>query len=293
MYTRVIVALDGSDRAEAALPLVRRIVEKTGAEAVLVRVVDVSPVIVSPAGGPPHPLAGVADEHAIEEVRKAATTQLDAIVGRWASDRLKARSVVEVGTPAEVLLELAGEAPETTLLAITSHGRSGLSRFVFGSTAEKVMRACPCALLLWRSFAENAAEADAIPRKLLVPTDGSERSLAVLPHVIAFATLFEAQVELLISLLAPAEQLPDDVVDQVLRAAIEQLEAAGVQVVPVLRRGEPASTIIDESAQRGSDLIAMATHGRSGMRRWVFGSVTEKVLRHANAPMLVVRADAD
>ena len=193
---------------------------------------------------------------------------------------------------AATILAVAAEE-KATLIAMATHGRSGLSRFVFGSVAEKVLRASETPVLLTRSFREVAPGADPTPvqelpfRKILMPVDGSESSLAVLPQVRSFALAVGASV-LVLGVLAPEQEAGEG--DAIVRMAVKALAVAGIPVEPLVRIGDPASEILDAAKTHGADMLTMSTHGRGGVSRWALGSVTEKVLRAATVPMLVVRA---
>jgi len=164
-------------------------------------------------------------------------------------------------------------------------------------------------------------------KKVLVPLDGSDLAESVLPHVIGFAKGCVAEVVLLrvipppgdgtralyqsLRLEMPVSPQPDLVEDMTavqypiyreqemasLRAeaqrclirAKDQLSEAGIQARVEVLFGRPASKIVEYAQDEGIDLIAMATHGLSGFRRRVFGSVAEKVLRTTDLPILLIR----
>jgi nucleotide-binding universal stress UspA family protein len=139
-------------------------------------------------------------------------------------------------------------------------------------------------------------------KKLLVPLDGSELSASILPRVIAVAEPAGAEVALL-QVVEPLErgvreEMGEDlavkldvVKHEELTAYLERagavLENRGLRIVIATAEGKPAETIIDYATVHDMDLIIMATHGRSGLSRWAFGSVAEKVLRHSPVPVLI------
>jgi nucleotide-binding universal stress UspA family protein len=166
-------------------------------------------------------------------------------------------------------------------------------------------------------------------KKILVPCDGSELAQgSVFPHVQSLAQKMDAEVIILRVVSAPAGRsgsafkpgapelpiplpvTPDDALtvhhpiyrDQEIasaedeaRRSVAQAEAMfrdqGVKVRSQVLLGQPAEEIIDYAAEQGVDLIVMCTHGKSGIGRWVFGSVTEKVLRGATPPVLIIRPE--
>jgi nucleotide-binding universal stress UspA family protein len=142
-------------------------------------------------------------------------------------------------------------------------------------------------------------------QRILAALDGSDLSEEVLPHVEALAKKFGSTVLLLrvhplLSAGAVAAAPPQDptqvhraelqAAESYLTAVAERLRARGCQVETELRTGSPAEEIIARAQATGADLIAMTTHGRGGLGRLVFGSVTSAVLPKAPCPMLVVRA---
>jgi nucleotide-binding universal stress UspA family protein len=146
------------------------------------------------------------------------------------------------------------------------------------------------------------------PDHILVPLDGSDNSLEVVPYAIAMAKMFDARTTLLCAdegIDVPVVQLMAEVVggpgpvplpprplvsDQALKKALRLFTDAGVSAAIQGTTGDPAWKILETARQQGAKLIAMTTHGRSGPSRWMLGSVTEKVLRAAEVPMLIVRS---
>lgn len=140
--------------------------------------------------------------------------------------------------------------------------------------------------------------------RVLVPLDGSELAEVALPHVVGAARPSNAAVVLLRVLppLPPAV-LPEGTFvdwDQVQREALAEarayveqvqrrLAAEGLTVTTEVRSGEAAGTIVETARELRADLIVMATHGRSGLGRWVLGSVADRVVRAAHVPVLLIR----
>ena len=138
-------------------------------------------------------------------------------------------------------------------------------------------------------------------KKILVTLDGSELAEKVLPHVEALAKNFESEVILFHVLTLPAisaspeaslvedkEFARKDALEYLERIAY-RLKTLHIKARPVVAEGKPADEIVDYAALEEVDVIAMSTHGRSGLGRWVFGSVAERVLRATACPVLLVR----
>jgi nucleotide-binding universal stress UspA family protein len=186
--------------------------------------------------------------------------------------------------PASAIIDAAVESPGETMVAMTTHGRTGLARFALGSVASLVIREVAAPVFLTRPLTHAGGELD----RFLVPLDGSPVAEAVLPVVSAVAPAFHAQVRLL--MVGPVD---DVVAEEYLQSVVDHLRGAGVgdvgcEIVP----GSPATAILEEAQECGAKLIAMATHGRSGLRRWVFGSVADEIIHSAGLPTLIVRGHA-
>lgn len=271
MFERVLVPLDGSDVAAAILPQIRRILFHKDAEILLVQAVYV------PAN---------AEAEAVELpdiLRTHAAKHLESVADPLRSQGARVRTIARVGDAADVILDVAAEE-KATLIAMSTHGRSGLARWIRGSVAEKVLRAGRVPVLALRSF-PAPPPADIPLKRVLVPLDATDLSLEVLDPVIELASLFGSSVTLLHVCDGPACSVP---VPELTRA-FERVRQRGVEVQPVMRKGDPAGQILDVARELKADLIAMTTHGRRGLSRWTLGSVAEKVLRGAETPLLIVR----
>ncbi|MBI1987407.1 MAG: universal stress protein [Nitrospinae bacterium] len=140
---------------------------------------------------------------------------------------------------------------------------------------------------------------------ILVTLDGSELAETVIPYVEGLATRFPTRKVVLLRVVPPphyffegsfyalgeTQEQMEAIAQEYLDKIASRLQAKGLPVEIELRRGEVASEIIDYAHEHGIDLLAMSTHGRSGVKRWVFGSVAEKVLRSLNLPILLIRPE--
>jgi nucleotide-binding universal stress UspA family protein len=274
VFDRILVPLDGSELAEAILSQVRRILLSKSADVILVRAV-------------PKPRSAEANGVELPRILMAqATREVEEVSRELAAQGVCVQGVVRNGNPADVILEVAAEE-KATLVTMSTHGRSGMARWSYGSVTEKVLRASHVPVLAVRSFAggQRAQADERCFRKILVPISCDDHSLGVVGPALEFAKLFGSHVVVLHVSEGPNCFIP---VPQ-MTAAFERFRAGGVTVEPLLRQGDPAAEILDVCETQGSDLIAMTTHGRAGVSRWMLGSVAEKVLRGAAVPVLVVR----
>ena len=284
MLERIIVPLDGSLTAEKILPHVRRVLYRNDSEVILVRAVIPPPV---------------ENSIMIAEAQLAAAREY--VLGQ--QDRLekagvRVKHVVRIGSAIGVILDVI-EEEKATMVAMATHGTSGVARVVFGSVAEGVMRKSPIPVLLVRPFWSYELVATGLTehrpvRNLLLPVDGSDRSMEALPGVIEFADLFETRVVLLRVLEAKKRKSDGEneraEAEKQLQAMARALGKKGVETLSLVESGDPVDQILKTVRFHEIDLIAMTTHGRTGLSRAVMGSVTEKVLRQATVPMLVTRS---
>jgi nucleotide-binding universal stress UspA family protein len=301
MFERILVPLDGSSRAEMILSQVGRILRREDSEILLLRVVDVPQTI------------GRVDLHSAQMAdREEAQRYIHDIARRFHSKGAKVHGRVAEGFAADVILETA-RTEGATMIAMATHGRTGLARWTMGSVAEKVARAADVPLLLLRSFrrSRNGDLEPLVPeelpfRRILVPVDGSFTSMSVVTPAEKFAMLYDSEVlvahvrppyyppgamlpgmEAGMPIFDPAPQTPES--DEATQEAAKRFRHSGFLVRRLSLEGEPASTILELSATENVDLIALGTHGRSGLSRWALGSVAERVLRSAEVPLLLVR----
>ncbi|HVR86348.1 MAG TPA: universal stress protein [Planctomycetota bacterium] len=287
MIDRILVPLDGSRVAEQILPHLRRLLHRQDAEVILVR-----------AAVPPPMENGML----IADVLLAAARDYLTQTQEHLRDQgVRVRSVARVGAPAGVILEIA-EEERATMIALATHGETGLKRLLAGSIAEAVLRRSPVPVLLVRPFwsyelLPGRTDGDELRpmRNLLVPMDKPEDAALLLPPVTELARLFDARVVLLHVMAQAGHRVAHPAAErseeeaQLARLA-SQLEHDKVEAVTLIENGEPAHQILEAARANDIDLIAMSTHARGGFLGLFSSSVTEKVLRESTCPMLVVHA---
>ena len=279
--TRLLVPLDGSTLSETVMPLAERLARDHDAEVVLLEVLE----------GQGTPGAEMeAEQHAGAYLRRMAD---------WLRDRglARVRTSVWYGEAAQAIAN-AVTRERIDLVVMSTHGRSGLDRLRFGSVAEGVVRKAPVPALLVRDVA--IWDRSGIDR-ILVPLDLSAASEGVLPIVSCLAGPFDFEVHLL-HVVESVRPFPDSFiaekpayyreVETYLAQVAAPLEARGVRVTVSVRHGFPAEVIPAVAAESKSGLIAMSTHGRSGLGRLFLGSVSERVLRSVSVPVLLWKPPA-
>jgi nucleotide-binding universal stress UspA family protein len=276
MFERILLPLDGSTLAEASLVQISQLLRLPDSELFLLRVPQPTTVIKKEIGAPPGKDAS----------RGEAEAYLARIHRRLADREGRVRSLVEDGSPAGTILDTA-ERENATLIVMTTHGRTGLPRWVFGSVTEKVIRASVVPLLLLRSFPPSEPSRTPSFERILVPI--SHFNLRILPYVKEFARVFGARAILLHVTEATEDEGMKDRARNELNVVAEQLRGAGVNAEVRERPGDAAHEILNSSWEESAGLIAITTHGSREPSRWALGSVTEKVLRSATTPILLVR----
>jgi nucleotide-binding universal stress UspA family protein len=271
MYSTVLVALDGSTNAEKVLPFVEPLLKAGKGRALLLQVLP-------PGGGGPE---------------AAAQAYLKEIGARLAKKKIRSSGEIARGDAAVAIVR-AAEERQSDLVAFTSHGQGGLSQWVFGSVAQKILRACPRPLLVVRSLETPHARV----QKIVVPLDGALGSEATLPHATNLARAAGATIELLhvaaeSGVEADDSKLRNWHVKERKRMEAEfadvEKEAPDLKFTRVFEEGDPATRILERVEKEPASIIAMCSRGRTGFSRWMFGSVTEKVLQAAKCPVLVAR----
>jgi nucleotide-binding universal stress UspA family protein len=160
MYAHVLVALDGSANAEQVLPYVEALAQQFGSKVTLLRATEPPERLIAatagtlPVGVPVSPMLDVTP--LIAEQRRDATTYLASVAERLGAQGLAVSRVQPEGSSAEVVLQQA-RTLAADLIAMTTHGRGGLGRLVFGSVADAVLRQAPCPILLVRVQEEHTA----------------------------------------------------------------------------------------------------------------------------------------
>jgi nucleotide-binding universal stress UspA family protein len=196
---------------------------------------------------------------------------------------------------------------EGMLVTMATHGRSGLHRWLLGSVAEKVLRGTTKPLLLVRTTKESRTDGEAALKSVVAPLDGSASAESVLPAVAAIAKILDLEIVLFRAFEIPyglyaaaggyyainfdryiAEETA--AVNSYLEKQTEALKRQGVERVRYFaKEGLSADQIISFARSTPNNLLAMCSHGRSGVKRWVLGSVTETVVRYSGDPVLVIR----
>lgn len=300
MFNHIVVPLDGSKLSETALGYVTPLASRMNAKVVLLHAISA-------------PFGELFDDapdriEAAMAMRRRATASADSymasVAERVSTEGVECDTHLGHGAPAAVILDYI-ERYNPDLIAMSTHGRSGLRRMVVGSVTTAILPRAETPVLV-----VHPDEDEQIPpvsfETLVVPLDMSSRSEDVLPLATRLAGSLNLNARLITCIPSPSQlytgsvpevyPYPDDLMQQTQDATDEYLEevSAAVNEGRALNaqweslEGGPASRIVEYAQAQPASLIAMCTQGRTGLGRWVLGSVTDAVIRSGNTPVLVV-----
>ena len=299
MYTKILIPLDGSKTAEKVLPYARFLAGNLKLPVELLGVVDIVEMATHISADRARYL-----DTMIEDSVRNSEQYLRGMAYKFPTGT-KCR--VEKGKAEQMIIEAAA-ADKGTLITMATHGRSGMNRWLLGSVTEKVLRGGTNPMLLVRATEEGKTDSVATLKSIVVPLDGSELAEGVLPTIAELAKTLKLAVVLFRAYSVPTSAyaggegyyavnyaelltaMKEEAVDYLEKKteAVKKLGIANVSYVA--KEGFAADEIISLSRKSPDNLIAMCTHGRSGVKRWMLGSVTETVVRHSADPVLVLRA---
>jgi nucleotide-binding universal stress UspA family protein len=316
MTARIIVPLDQSSVAESVLPLARTLTKQLGARVTLLSVLDVPAsfghYVRTPERGtvtaeaprrmpadttPQSPYGNWTgwrqNEPTAKQVEQisnetaGAERYLSAIAETFDTDDVE--KVVRFGRPAERILE-AAESRDNALIVLASHGRGGLGRVVIGSVTVRVVQAAtsPVFVVKARKGTNGTGELSPI-KNVLIPVDGSAHS----EQAIAIASQLFNKGEMrahLVNVIETPRFANGAQSEDYVRWLAEKVKESGVQATFEVLKGAPADQINDAAERHDVDLVAMSTHGRTGLDRFVIGSVAERVLHETERPLLLIPA---
>jgi nucleotide-binding universal stress UspA family protein len=302
MYASILVPLDGSAFGEAALPAATAIGRRSGARLHIVHVRGTTTTM----SGLPGLAAGWSPE-----AESAARSYLDGVADRTAEDLGESVSFALLDGPVPEGLRDYARAQGISLIVMSTHGRRGLSRAWLGSVAAGVIRDTPAPVLLVRPRKGGARPGPLLRiSQVLVPLDGSILAEAIVAPAADLCKLVGAAMTLA-HVVEPAFKVGEAIlvpaVDQDPQAHAHMeteargyvariaagTRATGLEVNEQVVSGEAVHSLLDLARELSVDLIALATHGRTGWQRLAFGSVADKIVRTSDIPMLVLRPHAE
>jgi nucleotide-binding universal stress UspA family protein len=313
LMNTLLVPLDGSTLAEQSLAYVRILAPLLHARVCLLQVIADAPdddLLAESLGAVYEmhdPLATPRDrqQRTQEILRQSAERYLETQAKILRAANLDVTVEIHCGPAAEVIVETA-QGQRATMIVMATHGYGGLKRWALGSTTDKVIHATSAPVFVVR--AATPARAPALKR-IMLPLDGSALARQALPLAAELARPARAELLLIQAITGlieaypgfPARGRPIPQLAEVLEALREQatselgaqadaLRARDIAVKTAIVNGQAAEVLVDEAEWHKVDLIVMATHGYSGLKRWALGSVADKVLHATTTPLLLVRS---
>jgi nucleotide-binding universal stress UspA family protein len=298
MFQRLMVPLDGSSLAEQALPVAARLAKATGGSLLLVQVVSL-PIDYS-GGLSPVP---VMTQEIVDSELQRATNYLATIVQQPQLAGIDVATDVLYGFPAQQLAQTA-EAHECDLIVLCSHGRTGLSRWALGSVALSLIHQSTVPILVLHQPGDVPPMALGHALSALVPLDGSALSEAALAPAEQLVSALSAPALGTLHLSQVVSESNPAVLEEALQQARQYLATTVAHLqqtaqplhltftTSVERESDVASALVklaEKEGAGGGGLIAISTHGRGGLQRWVMGSITERILTITKLPLLIVR----
>lgn len=298
MFKKILVPLDGSELAEWALAPAVTLAKAAHGEVILMR--SMIPVYTAmPVGA--NEYNWVWPDYAREQVRAETRAYLENVAATQANPAVALHPLAVEGDAASLIVDTA-VAEDIDLIVMSTHGWSGFKKWMMGSVTERVLHSVSCPVLATRS-------AQPI-RRVLITLDGSPLAERAVAPTMSVAASLGARVTLL-HVNEPVSQIfgspfqfewsvAEDQYRQLEREHQDQAEAHlnviahryerdDVEIQQMVITGTPVETILEFIRLHNIDLVAMSTHGRSGLRRWLYGSVTAKIMRGSDSHMLIVR----
>ena len=301
MYTSIVVPLDGTAFGKQALPLALALARRSNAT---VHLVHVQEPTAQGSGAP------AVDTRLDKDLDREEREKLAALVARLRHDTALSIENVTVDGAAAAALEQYIATHRCDLVVMMSHGRGGLARAWMGSVADELVRHTYVPILLVHPGTEWPSELhEPLFRHVLVPLDGSAMSDDVLDQVVLLATPGKTTFTLVTVVVPPTALAYPDLSSRIfvdapflesqrvdaeahLNASATELRESGARVETlVLTHPGPAQAILDAADAHHVDSIALSTHGRGTVKRFVLGSVADEIIRHAKVPVLVHRPD--
>jgi nucleotide-binding universal stress UspA family protein len=288
MYDTIVVATDGSPDADAAVDSAVALADRFDAVLHGVHVAE-------PGALPP----GVTDDDA-SDAATAGQRALEGFADRAAGAGVEAiTAFLDAGGGVHDGILTYADDRDADLVVVGTTGRTGVDRLVLGSVAERTLRDATVPVLTVHAD----APVDPDRQRVVVPTDGSAPAQQAADHAVALAAATGGSLHAVhvvdTGILHP--DVDSDAVVEALEAGAREAldrvaataEEAGVTAHTDVRRGRPHEAILDYATEVDADLVAMGTHGRTGIQRVLLGSVTERVVRTGETPVLGVSMDDD
>ena len=276
----VLVPVDGSDTSSRAVDFSIGLAKYSGAGLLFCHAVDTTGIISGCAN--PYGLLDV--EPILEALEKQCAAYLREAVARAEAAGVRADSAHVAGSPVGAILALLQERPMDAIVMGT-HGKTGISRFFLGSTAEGLVRRAGVPVFVVPPGARTPCSDGSPFAGIEVAFDGSDPAEAALELALDLAN--PGTTNLFVSYAVDPYLDERKSAEVLTQGAVTRARNAGIAAQATLSEGAPSRRLLELAATHGAQLIAIGSHGRSGIDRVLLGSVAEAVLRGASVPVLV------
>lgn len=285
MFQKILVPLDGSPEAERALNPAVLVAQAVGGEITLLRSMKVVHMMM-PAMATEY--EWMWPEYSREQSRQEIRDYLEGIADHLERPGVAIHTLAVEGDSAGIIVDTAAEE-EADLIVMAAHGWSASRGRELGSVSERVLHRAPCPVLVVRT--------EPI-RRLALALDGSLLAERALAPTVALASALGAELALLrvnepeffTGLLPAREKLAIEHGRELAQAYLQDVaDSLEMPVETAVVSGTAVTAILEFAQAHHIDLLAMSTHGRTGLRRWLYGSVTARVMRASQTSMLIIR----
>jgi len=265
----LLVATDGSEFSKNAVREALNLAKICSSKLIAISVVETNPEFE--AGVP----------QVIEKAEKDAREHLESIKSQAAKEDVACETIVSLGEePYQEIVDHVS-LKKVDMIIMGTHGRKGMKRLIMGSVAVKVIGHAPCNVLVLPLNAKFEC------KNILIGTDGSQYSKAAASEAIGIAKRCGSR--LFVISVAPSDVAMISAQDNV-KKVVDKAEMEGIETASIVTKGEPYEAVVEAAKQKKADLIVMGSHGRTGLKRLLMGSVTERVIGHSESAVLVVKA---
>ena len=319
MFKKILVPLDGSEHARKIVGWATGLARVLGAEIILISVIDPEDIDIfeattrglekrSPTGSSAVGSAVRTPADVINRAIAQAENDLQVEAETISAAGVKSSISVGAGSPAEVIVSEA-HADSVDLIAMATLRESALARGVLGSVTDRVLHSTSIPLLtLYPGEIHEFEKTSGGPERVIVPLDGSALSESAVKPAMEIAQASGAEIIFTEILRLPffgvgvagieygagdyAGNFGIDAqkreITEYLQGFIDDAENAGLKASANVRSGSPSQQIVEEASEIDGSIIVMASHGSGGLKRWVVGSVADKVIRSDRRPVLVI-----
>jgi len=285
LYQKILSCIDGSEESFQAYREALRFAKELGSQVMVITVVPVGQALTSALSL----FIGMKDTF-----RKGAEKILKEAVSLAEEEGVKVKPILEEGEPYEKIVDTA-YAEGIDLIVLGKTGKSGLARGILGSTAMRTLGASPVDCLVLPK------ESTLKIRRILLPVDGSIYSEKAGERALLLAKNFKAEVHLMHVVELPLElyETPAELVklietmtnegEEIVRKMKVKFKEKGISAESYVLQGSVTEKILETAEKIEADLIVMGSHGKTGLKRLLLGSVTERVINFGKRPVLVVK----